>query len=74
MRRAHPLSTDRSTNLRRYNFQLSVRPRSAARSVPFTVRFLYPPPVFVPVEGAGHAAHLEQPEATAATVIAFLGV
>ncbi len=28
--------------------------------------------VFVPVEGAGHAAHLEQPEVTAATVLAFL--
>jgi 2-succinyl-6-hydroxy-2,4-cyclohexadiene-1-carboxylate synthase len=28
--------------------------------------------VFVTVEGAGHAAHLEQPERTAATVTAFL--
>ena len=28
--------------------------------------------VFVPIEGAGHAAHLEQPDATAATVTAFL--
>ena len=37
------------TNARRYNFQLSVRPRSASRSVPFTVRFLYPPPAFVAV-------------------------
>lgn len=33
------------TNLRRYNFELSVRPRSAARSAPFSVRFLYAPPV-----------------------------
>ena len=32
------------TNLRRYNFELSVRPRSAR--APFTVRFLYPAPVF----------------------------
>jgi type IV secretion system protein VirB9 len=38
------------TNARRYNFQLSVRPRSASRSVPFTVRFLYPPPVVALVE------------------------
>jgi type IV secretion system protein VirB9 len=32
------------TSLRTYNFQLSVRPRGAARTVPFTVRFLYPAP------------------------------
>ena len=38
------------TNLRRYNFQLSVRGRGAQRGVPFTVRFLYPEPVFVAVE------------------------
>ncbi len=30
------------TNLRRYNFQLSVRGKSARRAVPFNVRFLYP--------------------------------
>ncbi|TAJ70639.1 MAG: P-type conjugative transfer protein VirB9 [Phenylobacterium sp.] len=33
------------TNLRRYNFELSLRPRAVARSTPFTVRFLYAPPV-----------------------------
>lgn len=32
------------TNLRRYNFELSLRPRAAARTAPFTVRFLYAPP------------------------------
>jgi type IV secretion system protein VirB9 len=32
------------TSLRRYNFQLSVQ-RQASRSLPFTVRFLYAPPV-----------------------------
>ncbi|MGA0605138.1 TrbG/VirB9 family P-type conjugative transfer protein [Phenylobacterium sp. VNQ135] len=32
------------TNLRRYNFELSVRGRSAAKGAPFTVRFLYAPP------------------------------
>jgi type IV secretion system protein VirB9 len=32
------------TNLRRYNFQLSVR-RTADRTTPFSVRFLYPEPV-----------------------------
>jgi type IV secretion system protein VirB9 len=37
------------TNLRRYNFQLSVRGKGAVRGVPFTVRFLYPEPVFVSV-------------------------
>lgn len=33
------------TNLRRYNFELGLRPRAAARSAPFSVRFLYAPPV-----------------------------
>jgi type IV secretion system protein VirB9 len=33
------------TNLRRYNFELSLRPRSAARAAPFSVRFLYAAPV-----------------------------
>jgi len=33
------------TNLRRYNFELSLRPRAAARTAPFSVRFLYAPPV-----------------------------
>lgn len=33
------------TNLRRYNFQLSVRGKAQARSVPFSVRFLYAAPV-----------------------------
>lgn len=33
------------TNLRRYNFELGVRPRGTARSTPFSVRFLYAPPV-----------------------------
>ena len=32
------------TNLRRYNFQLSVQ-RRASRGIPFSVRFLYAPPV-----------------------------
>ncbi|MET3527730.1 TrbG/VirB9 family P-type conjugative transfer protein [Phenylobacterium koreense] len=32
------------TNLRRYNFELGLRPRAAARTAPFTVRFLYAPP------------------------------
>jgi type IV secretion system protein VirB9 len=30
------------TNLRRYNFQLSVRARAKAETIPFTVRFTYP--------------------------------
>ncbi len=38
------------TNLRRYNFQLSVRGRGPARDVPFTVRFLYAPPVLAVIE------------------------
>jgi type IV secretion system protein VirB9 len=33
------------TNLRRYNFELSVRGRSASRAIPFSVRFVYPPAV-----------------------------
>ena len=33
------------TNLRRYNFELSQTPRAAARNAPFSVRFLYAPPV-----------------------------
>lgn len=33
------------TNMRRYNFELSLRPRAAARTAPFSVRFLYAPPV-----------------------------
>jgi type IV secretion system protein VirB9 len=32
------------TNLRRYQFELKVRPKSALRPAPFAVRFLYPPP------------------------------
>ena len=38
------------TNLRRYNFQLSVRGRTAAKTIPYTVRFLYAPPVMAVVE------------------------
>lgn len=37
------------TNLRRYNFQLSVRARGAAKSIPYSVRFIYPAPVMVTV-------------------------
>jgi type IV secretion system protein VirB9 len=33
------------TNLRRYNFQLSVQ-RQAGRAIPFSVRFLYAEPVW----------------------------
>lgn len=33
------------TNLRRYNFELGLRPRAQAKSAPFSVRFLYAPPV-----------------------------
>ena len=33
------------TNLRRYNFELSVRAAKTAKTAPFSVRFLYPPPV-----------------------------
>ena len=38
------------TNLRRYNFELSVRTKAAAKSVPFTVRFLYAPPIMAMIE------------------------
>lgn len=37
------------TNLRRYNFQLSVQ-KQAARSLPFSVRFLYAAPVMAIIE------------------------
>jgi type IV secretion system protein VirB9 len=37
------------TNLRRYNFQLSVRTRPTGKAMPFTVRFLYPEPVLAVV-------------------------
>ena len=33
------------TNLRRYNFELGLRARNTARTAPFSVRFLYVPPV-----------------------------
>jgi type IV secretion system protein VirB9 len=33
------------TSLRRYNFQLSVKARGSAKSIAFSVRFVYPPPV-----------------------------
>jgi type IV secretion system protein VirB9 len=32
------------TNLRRYEFQLSVRAKAPAKAIPYTVRFVYPPP------------------------------
>ncbi len=38
------------TNLRRYNFELSVKAHAAAKSIPFSVRFTYPPPVYAVVE------------------------
>jgi type IV secretion system protein VirB9 len=38
------------TNLRRYNFELSVKAHAAAKSIPFSVRFTYPPPVLATVE------------------------
>ncbi|MBS0360001.1 MAG: TrbG/VirB9 family P-type conjugative transfer protein [Proteobacteria bacterium] len=41
------------TNLRRYNFQLSVvnaKSKAAVKAIPFSVRFLYPPPVVAVVE------------------------
>jgi type IV secretion system protein VirB9 len=38
------------TNLRRYNFHLSVRGRTAGRTSPFSVRFLYAPPLVAFVE------------------------
>lgn len=37
------------TNLRRYNFQLSVRGKQAAKSIPYSVRFVYPLPVMAVV-------------------------
>jgi type IV secretion system protein VirB9 len=37
------------TNLRRYDFALSVKAHTPARSIPFSVRFIYPPPVFASV-------------------------
>ena len=37
------------TNLRRYNFQLSVQ-KQPSRALPFTVRFLYAPPVVALIE------------------------
>jgi type IV secretion system protein VirB9 len=37
------------TNLRRYNFQLNVRAHAAANSIPFSVRFVYPTPVYAVV-------------------------
>ena len=37
------------TNLRRYNFQLSVRGKPSGRSTPFSVRFLYPEPAMAMV-------------------------
>jgi type IV secretion system protein VirB9 len=38
------------TNLRRYNFQLSVREKAPAKSIPYSVRFLYPPVAVAVVE------------------------
>ena len=38
------------TNLRRYNFQLSVRPKTQARATPFSVRFLYEAPMMAVIE------------------------
>jgi len=37
------------TNLRRYNFQLSVRGKPAGRATPYSVRFQYPEPVMAMV-------------------------
>jgi type IV secretion system protein VirB9 len=37
------------TNLRRYNFQLSVLPKAARKSVPYSVIFIYPAPVVATV-------------------------
>jgi type IV secretion system protein VirB9 len=37
------------TNLRRYEFQLSVRKTAPAKAIAYTVRFLYPPPVLAQV-------------------------
>ena len=38
------------TNLRRYNFQLSVRERAPAKAIPYSVRFLYPVEAVASVE------------------------
>ncbi|HZZ34017.1 MAG TPA: TrbG/VirB9 family P-type conjugative transfer protein [Phenylobacterium sp.] len=38
------------TNLRRYNFDLSVKAKAQAKTIPFSVRFTYPPPVLAFVE------------------------
>jgi type IV secretion system protein VirB9 len=38
------------TNLRRYNFQLSVREHAPAKAIPYSVRFLYPPEAVAKVE------------------------
>lgn len=38
------------TNLRRYNFQLSVRDIHSTRAIPYAVRFIYPPPAMAMVE------------------------
>ncbi|THD67260.1 TrbG/VirB9 family P-type conjugative transfer protein [Phenylobacterium sp.] len=38
------------TNLRRYNFELSVKAKAPAKAIPFSVRFTYPPPVYAIVE------------------------
>ena len=38
------------TNQRRYNFQLSVREHAPARSIPYSVRFTYPPVAMAVVE------------------------
>ena len=37
------------TNLRRYNFQLSVRGKPSSKAIPFSVRFVYPAPVMAVV-------------------------
>ncbi|MGZ3376445.1 MAG: TrbG/VirB9 family P-type conjugative transfer protein [Phenylobacterium sp.] len=38
------------TNLRRYNFQLSVREKAPAKAIPYSVRFVYPPVAVAVVE------------------------
>jgi type IV secretion system protein VirB9 len=38
------------TNFRHYNFELSVKAHAAAHSIPFSVRFTYPPPVVAVAE------------------------
>jgi type IV secretion system protein VirB9 len=38
------------TNLRRYNFQLSVRKHAPARAIAYSVRFVYPAPVLARIE------------------------